>query len=127
VKFLIDECLSPELTAIAWNQGFHSMHVTRVGLRSKSDSAIVQHAIEDDWVLVTNNVTDFKRLVGTQEVHPGLICINVAPGLMKLEVQKSLFRHALKQVAGDDPINTVVEITLLSDSTVRTSRYTWPR
>ncbi len=45
---------------------------------------------------------------------------------MKIEAQKLLFRQALKQVAGDDPINTVVEITLLADSTVRTSRYLWP-
>ncbi len=67
-----------------------------------------------------------KLRLGRQEVHAGLICINVVPGLMRLEVQKSLFRHALKQVEGDDPINTVVDITLLADSTVRTSRYAWP-
>ena len=126
MKFLIDECLSPELAAIAREEGFHSMHVTWIGLQSKSDRAIVQHAVEDDWVLVTNNAADFKRLTGRQEVHAGLICINVAPGLMKLEAQKLLFRQALKQVAGDDPINTVVEIALLADSTVRTSRYSWP-
>ena len=126
MKFSIDECLSPKLAAIAWKQGFHSMHVTRVGLRSKSDSSIVQHAVEDDWVLVIHNAADFKRLVGRQEVHPGLICINVAPGLMRLEVQKSLFRHALKQVEGDDLINIVVEITLQPDSAVGTSRYVWP-
>ena len=127
MKFLIDECLSPELAAIEREQGFHSMHVTWIGLKSKSDREIVHHAVEDDWVLVTNNAADFKRLVGRQEVHAGLVCINVAPGLMKLEVQKLLFSQALEQVAGGDSINTVVEITLLADSTVRTSRYSWPQ
>ena len=126
MKFLIDECLSPELAAIAREQGFHSMHVTWIGLKSKSDREIVQHAVVDDWVLVTNNAADFKRLVGRQEVHAGLVCINVAPGLMKLGGPEALFSHALERVAGDDPVNTVVEITLLADSTVRTSRYSWP-
>ncbi len=63
MKFLIDECLSPELAAIAREEGFHSMHVTWIGLQSKSDRAIVQHAVEDDWVLVTNNAADFRRLL----------------------------------------------------------------
>ena len=96
MKFLIDECLSPELARIAWERGFHCMHVTRTGLQSRSDWAIVQRAIEDDWVLVTHNTADFMRLVGREEVHPGLICLNVAPGLMRLQVQKFLFRHALE-------------------------------
>lgn len=51
MKFLIDECLNPELAAIAREQRFHSMHVTWIGLRSKSDRAIVQHAVEGDWAL----------------------------------------------------------------------------
>ena len=45
---------------------------------------------------------------------------------MRLQVQKLLFRRAMEHVTDDDPINTVVEITLTEASTVRTARYTWP-
>jgi predicted nuclease of predicted toxin-antitoxin system len=56
VKFLIDECLSPELAGRARAQGFHeSMHVTWLGMRSKKDWAIVRRAVGEGFVLVTNN------------------------------------------------------------------------
>ena len=96
MKFLIDECLSPELVAIARARGHgESMHVTWLGMRSRKDWLIVRRAIADGYVLVTNNTTDFRALLGREEVHAGLICINVAPGLMSLDVQQRLFALAL--------------------------------
>ena len=91
MKFLIDECLSPELVALARARGFHeSTHVTWLGMRSKKDWAIVRRAVRDGFVLVTNNTADFAAIYGREEIHAGLVCLNVAPGLMRLEVQKSL-------------------------------------
>lgn len=127
MKFLVDECLSPDLAAVARGRGFsQSTHVTWLGLMSRKDWTIVQRAVEDGYVLVTNNKTDFTPLVGRQDVHAGLVCLNVAPGLMSLEVQKALFEHALDELAGVEPINEVVEITLTVDQSVRTDRYIWP-
>lgn len=55
MKFLVDECLSPDLVAIARDRGFAlSTHVTWLGLRSKKDWIIVRRAVEDSHVLVTN-------------------------------------------------------------------------
>jgi predicted nuclease of predicted toxin-antitoxin system len=63
VKFLIDECLSPELVGLARKRGHReSTHVTWLGLRSRKDWTIVRRAIDDGYVLVTNNATDFRRL-----------------------------------------------------------------
>ncbi len=127
MKFLIDECLSPDLVAIARNRGFFlSTHVTWLGLRSKKDWAIVQRAVENGYVLVTNNTTDFTSLVGRENVHAGLICLNVVPGLMNLQVQKVLFELALDQLAGDEPVNNVIEISLTTDRKVRINQYVWP-
>ncbi len=71
MKFLIDECLSPDLVAIARDRGFSlSTHVTWLGLRSKKrDWTIVRRAIEDGYVLVTNNTTDFTSLAGREDVE----------------------------------------------------------
>ena len=96
MKFLIDECLSPELVALARARGFHqSTHVTWLGMRSRRDWAIVRRAIEEGFVLVTNNTVDFRALYVREEIHAGLVCLNVAPGLMRLEVQRLLFLLAL--------------------------------
>ncbi len=64
----------------------------------------MQHAISDDWVLVTNDTTDFVTLVGREEMHPGLVCLNFADGHNTLDSQKRLFRHALKLLADLDPV-----------------------
>ena len=127
MKFLIDECLSPDLAAIARDRGFYqSMHVTWLGLASKPDWTLVRRAVEDSYVIVTNNTTDFTPLVEREEVHAGLVCINIAPDRMSLEVQKDLFGYALDQLANEEPINEVLEVTLTADGIIRATRYEWP-
>lgn len=74
MKFLIDECLTPELVSLARARGHHeSSHVTWLGLRSRSDWAIVRYAVAESFVLVTNNSVDFRALLGREEIHAGLV------------------------------------------------------
>ena len=64
MKFLIDECLSTTLVAIAQLRGYpESTHVTWLGLRSREDWALVRRAVEDGYVLVTHDSTDFMSLM----------------------------------------------------------------
>jgi predicted nuclease of predicted toxin-antitoxin system len=127
VKFLIDECLSPELVAIARARGHgESTHITWLGMRSRKDWSIVRRAITDGYVLVTNNATDFRALLGREEVHAGLVCINVAARLMSLNVYKRLFALALDRLSDHEPINELLEITLDERSVVHVERYDFP-
>ena len=127
VKFLVDECLSPGLVALARKRGHgESTHVTWLGLRSRKDWAIVRRAIDDGYVLVTNNTTDFTLLLRREKVHAGLVCLNVAPGLMSLDVQKRLFALALDRLGDSEPMNELLEITLMEDRSVRIERYDLP-
>jgi len=127
VKFLIDECLSPELVALAHERGHgESTHITWLGLRSRKDWSIVRRAIDDGYVLVTNNTTDFTSLLGREKLHAGLVCLNVAPGLMSLDVQKRLFGLALDRLGDIEPINEMLEVTLMEDRLVRVERYDLP-
>ncbi|MGA8613443.1 MAG: DUF5615 family PIN-like protein [Xanthobacteraceae bacterium] len=127
MKFLIDECLSPELVALARSRGFHqSTHVTWLGMRSRKDWTIVRRAIADDFILVTNNTVDFQPLYERQEVHAGLICLNVPPGQMTLDAQKSLFLLALDRLGGSEPVNEVLEVTLIGSGEVVLDRYSLP-
>ena len=64
MKFLIDECLSPTLAKIARTRGFpESTHVAWIGLRSRQDWVLVHRAIDDGYVLVTNDRADFTSLM----------------------------------------------------------------
>jgi hypothetical protein len=86
----------------------------------------VRRAIDAGYVLVTNDTTDFTALVGRESVHPGLICLNVPPGLMSLEIQRRLFILALDHLGEVEPINQVLLVTLLEDKSVRIDRYDLP-
>ena len=127
MKFLIDECLSLDLVEIARSRGFgSSTHVVRLGLQLEKDRTIVRRAVEDDCVLVTNNTTDFVSLVDREDIHAGLVCLNVARGLMDLRVQKDLFEAALDELRSKEPINEVVEIGMTADRRITIDRYTRP-
>ena len=124
MKFLIDECLSPSLAAIARERGFpESTHVTWLGLGSRQDWALVRRAVDDGYALVTHNRTDFTSLIEREPLHPGLVCLNVAHGLMRLGVQHELFEHALTHIDDVGLEGHVLEITLATDRTVRVDRY----
>ena len=124
MKFLIDECLSPTLAAMARGCGFpESTHVTWIGLRSRQDWTLVRRAVDDGYVLVTHNSVDFAAMMEHEPHHPGLVCINVAHGLMSLDVQQRLFEHAMTQLADVDLSGQVLEITLTAEKKVRFDRY----
>lgn len=100
-----------------------STHVTWIGLRSRRDWALVRRAVEDGYVLVTHNSADFTALMEHEPRHPGLICMNVAHGLMSLDVQQRLLEHAMTQIADVDLSGQIIEITLTAERKVRFDRY----
>lgn len=124
MKFLIDECLSPTLAAMARERGFaESTHVTWIGLRSRQDWALVRRAVDDGYVLVTHDSADFTALMECEPRHPGLVCMNVAHGLMSLDVQRRLFGYAMTQIADVDLSGQIVEIALTAERKVRLDRH----
>jgi hypothetical protein len=83
----------------------------------------VRRAVDDGYVLVTNNTMDFTPLLGRESVHAGLVCLNVMPGLMSLNVQKRLFALALDCLGDVEPMNELLDVTLQKDRSVRVERY----
>jgi predicted nuclease of predicted toxin-antitoxin system len=89
VRFLIDECLSVQLVAVAGEAGHEAHHVAHVGKAGWKDWNVVHYAREQDFVLVTNNAADFRKLYAAQPLHAGLVILipNVDGGL-----QQQLFK-----------------------------------
>lgn len=72
MKFLIDECLSPELVAIARAHGHGEFtHITWLGMRSRKDWSIVRRAVTDGYVLATIRRTS-ERCWGARKCTPAL-------------------------------------------------------
>lgn len=135
MKFLVDECLSPELTKLAHSKGYgESSHVVWLGHAGSKDWELKPLIVRGDWTFVTKNSIDFRgpaEKLGTSgqyadvEIHAGLICLNGPPG-MDLDMQLELFEQALDELAADaDLVNQVLEITYEEDA-LHVRRYHLP-
>jgi predicted nuclease of predicted toxin-antitoxin system len=110
MKFLIDECLTLELTEEAHRFGFEGYHVAHIGKAGWKDWDLAAFAGARDLILVTNNATDFLSIYSHSDVHPGLVII--LPSVPRA-AELLLFRAALKMLSGmTDAINQIVQVDL---------------
>jgi predicted nuclease of predicted toxin-antitoxin system len=108
MRFLVDECLSVDLISIASEAGHEAQHVARIGKADWKDWNVVRYAAGGDFVLVTNNASDFRKLYAATPLHAGLIII--VPNVDRI-LQQVLFRAALEAiVTPDDLVNRVLEV-----------------
>jgi hypothetical protein len=121
MKFLVDECLSPELTKLAHDRGHgESSHVVWLGRNGAKDWELKPFIIDGDWTFVTKNSVDFRgpsSRPGTSGqyadvmLHAGLVCLNGPEG-MDLDMQMELFEEVLNEIDRDgDLVNQVLEIS----------------
>ena len=123
MRFLIDECLSVDLVTIAGESGHEAQHVAHVGRAGWKDWNVIRYARDGDFVLVTNNASDFRQLYATQPLHAGLVILIPVVGRV---VQRRLFKAALDELAIiGEPVNHVLEIDLEGDE-VTLTLYDWP-
>ena len=96
-------------------------HVGRAGWK---DWNVVRYASDGDFVLVTNNASDFRQLYAAQPLHAGLVIL--IPAVNRV-VQQKLFRAALDELAViGEPVNRVLEVDLDGEE-VTLTLYDWPR
>jgi predicted nuclease of predicted toxin-antitoxin system len=118
VRFLIDECLTVDLVAVARESGHEAQHVAHVGRAGWKDWNVVRYASEGDFVLVTNNASDFRQLYAAQSLHAGLIILIPVVNRM---VQQRLFKAALDELAViGEPVNRVLEVDVDGDEVTLT-------
>ena len=137
VKFLIDECLSLDLVAVAHGRGFmESSHVVWMGKAGWKDWELKPFILEGDWTLVTRNSVDFRGHADNPgatgqfadaPLHAGLVCIN-GPDGMTAEIQCELFEAVLEEIGdAQQLVNEVIEVDLESlDGEFTVHRYPMP-
>jgi predicted nuclease of predicted toxin-antitoxin system len=109
MRFLIDECLHESLVGVAHGAGLEATHVNHLGLSGKPDWELAERIIQDEFTFVTNNRVDFTRLFAKMELHAGLVVI--VPNLVPY-VQCALFEAAILYLAGNELINSAIEVSL---------------
>src|SRR5579859_4863115 len=107
LKFLIDECLSPELAQLARDRGYHeSFHVSWLGKAGWKDWELKNLILGGDWTFVTRNSIDFrgpadqpgsKGQCADVPIHAGLVCIN-GPARITGRIQVELFAAVLDEI-----------------------------
>ncbi len=113
MRFLIDECLNVDLVAVAGRAGHEAHHVARVGKSGWKDWNVARYARGGDFILVTNNASDFRRLYAAQPLHAGLVIL--IPAVDRI-LQQRLFKTALDELAIlGEPLNRVIEVDLDGD------------
>ena len=135
LRLLIDECLSPDLVALAIAAGHvESTCLRDRGLLGTQDWTLMRHVLAEDFTLVTVNAQDFRGsgqdapggFYATTDLHAGLICLN-SVRRMDLDAQKELFNIALKELAElPDLINQVLEVTEEAPGEIIVSLYELP-
>lgn len=136
MKFLVDECLSPELTKLAHERGYgESSHVVWLGKSGAKDWELKPFIIDDNWTFVTKNSVDFRGSSAQPGasgqyadvmLHAGLVCLNGPEG-MDLDMQIELFEEALNELDRDnDFVNQVLEVSTDGEE-LHILRYSLPR
>ena len=125
-RFLIDECLSVELAALAWERGYQASHLRDLDLLGRKDAELAPVIFEGDWCFVTKNARDFRGADDAKgssgeyagvDLHAGLVCIHGPPeGFTKAE-QLEAFVVAIDLIErhGSDATNLLVEVVWAAD------------
>ena len=110
MRLFLDECLSPRIAANLNAEGLHiAEHPRDFGILGAPDHLVLARCIERDLVLVTQNARDFRALVDTSDIHPGLIILPA----VDLAGSEMLLRAAMDFLSGDpDPMDAMVNHVL---------------
>jgi len=120
-RFLIDECLSVSLVALAKERGITGDHVGWIGKGGWQDHNLVPFVFDIDYIFVTSNRRHFLREYAKLDLHSGLVVI--VPTVKRL-TQQRLFVNALDVFANLKAgfVNKIVEVLL--DGSVHVREWT---
>jgi predicted nuclease of predicted toxin-antitoxin system len=75
VKLWADACVTPTLEGVAHARGYEGTSNRQRGLLTALDPQLYPMVVAEDWVFITNNEIDFRKLAETEGLHPGLITL----------------------------------------------------
>lgn len=97
---------------MAIEAGYVGLAVSRMwSLRKRSDYRVAKHAIDRNYILVTNDFFDLEAIYGRVEIHPGIIFLTSSSSkLRQLAYQRKMFQLALDEVEEEEPIQQAIRV-----------------
>ena len=114
-RFLVDECLSISLVALAKARGIAADHVAWLGKSGWQDHNLVPFVLDFDYIFVTNNRRHFLREYSKLKMHNGLVVI--VPAISRL-AQQRLFENVLDDFANRNESFFTKLVEVLLDGSV---------
>ena len=114
MRFIVDECTGPGVSQWLTEQG-HDVFSVYEQWKGAKDSAILQFAVEEERIVITND-KDFGGLViRTKRPHCGAILLRLKSVLTKDKIAtlKMLFHQYADQLAGNYLVVTYNRIRLV--------------
>lgn len=109
MRVLIDEDLSPRCAAVLCERGVYASHVRDLGLSGATDHQLFRYAYEHDFLVVTANVEDFRKLAERSELHCGVVLLGGAQYTRNEQI--ALVAYALELIGSRDMANTVLHLS----------------
>lgn len=109
MRLFIDECLSPLLVARLNEAGYHAVHPRNYGRGGELDHEVLQRCLDEDLTIVTENAIDFRKLIGSTDLHPGLIILPSVSRNKSWMLLEAVIEHLKQQ---GDPANAMVNQVL---------------
>jgi predicted nuclease of predicted toxin-antitoxin system len=75
VKLWADACVTPTLEGVAHARGYEGTSNRQRGLLTALDPQLYPTVVAGEWVFITNNEIDFRKLAAAEGLHPGLIIL----------------------------------------------------
>lgn len=116
MKLWIDECLTPTLVGHAHRHGYEATCTRDRGHLGMPDDVLLEIAVADEFVFVTNNHADFTGLCASADLHTGLIVLPQRPRSQQQQLLTAAIVHIKTQAnnANEAPsdwmLNRVVEV-----------------
>jgi predicted nuclease of predicted toxin-antitoxin system len=96
VKLWFDEDLSPTLVQVAHEHGLEATCNRDRGALGHKDAQLRALVQTEDYVLVTDNASDFRPMYARDDIHPGLLIIPAGDGRAR---QQELTRAVIAWIA----------------------------
>lgn len=98
-RLLLDENISVFVSATLQEEGWDAAHVRDRGLLGAADHTVLNKAFEEDRVLITANVGDFRKLAAARELHAGIVLLE--DGFLRRIDQLRVVRSVLRILEPD--------------------------
>jgi len=76
MRFLVDECTGPAVAAWLRDQN-HDVFSVFDDARGMDDDDVIQKALEEDWILITNDKDFGEKVYRDGQLHRGVILLRL--------------------------------------------------